>query len=473
MSKKRILTPDFCVIGGGSGGLSFAAGAKQMGASVVLVEAAKMGGDCLNTGCVPSKALLAAAKMSKVFKTAKHFGWSVESTVDFKKVYQHVQQVIKEIAPHDSVDRFEKLGVKVVLSKGRFIDKRTIETKKYLIQAKRFVLATGSHPFVPPIPGLDAIKYYTNENIFNLKELPKKLVVIGGGPIGIELAQAFSHLGSQVVVLEAMKALPKDDQSLTKLLLEELKQDGIEILERVKILEVDKKGNVHCKIKGVERKIPSTHLLVATGRRANVDHLGLDKAKIEYTDMGIKVNKQLRTSNKRVYAIGDCIGGYQFTHAANYHAGIAIRNGIFGLRASVETRAIPWVTYTSPELAQVGFLKTDLDAKNIPYRVLEMGFEELDRAVAEKNTLGRVKVLVSPKGYVLGASILGNQAGELIYPWVMAIQNNLKVSSIAGSIAAYPTMQDITKRVAGSYYKERLFSTKMRKMVRFLMWWKR
>lgn len=476
--QKQILQPDFCVIGAGSGGLSFAAGAAQMGASVVLVERSKMGGDCLNFGCVPSKALIAAAKVGHEIKESSHFGWLVDKPkVEFKKVHDYVYSVINAIAPHDSVKRFEELGVQVILEEGSFLDKRALKTKTYLIKAKRFVIATGGHPFVPPIEGLDSVTYYTNETIFDLQELPEHLVVIGGGPIGIEMAQAFNRLGSKVTVLDTSTALPKDEPEMTSKLKEILVSEGVGLNEHIKIFSVSKTDAgiqvVYKNAEEKEEKVNGSHLLVATGRRANIKSLNLEAAKINTSHRGVLVDEHLRTSNPRAYAIGDCAGGYQFTHVAGYHAGLVIKNSIFRLRSKMQTRAIPWVTYTDPELSHVGFLEAQLKEKNIKYKKLEMNFDENDRAQAESRTEGMIKVLVSPKGYVLGATILGVNAGELIYPWVIVLQNKLKISAITNSIAPYPTLTDINKRVAGSYYTDKIFSPFMKKVVKFIMRWTR
>lgn len=478
---KKILRPDFCVIGAGSGGLSFAAGAVQMGATVVLVESKKMGGDCLNSGCVPSKALIAASKIGHKILTADHFGWSVPKTrksrVDFQKVHDHVHAVIAQIAPHDSVERFEKLGVHVILEAGHFTNATTLATDRYEIQAKRFVIATGSIPFIPPIPGLKDVPFYTNETIFGLTTLPDHLVVIGGGPIGIEMAQAFRRFGSKVTVLEAFSALPKDDAEITTKLKNILMDEGVTLHEHAQISSItqNEKGvEIHYQTPDLKKRIVmASHVMVATGRRPHIQNLNLDAANIKFSPRGIEVSPQLRTSNPRVYAIGDCTGGYQFTHVAGYHAGLVIRNSIFKLGAKVETQAIPWVTYTDPELAHVGFLEAQLQDKKIPYRVLQMNFDENDRAQAEKSTAGTIKILASPKGHVLGATILGPHAGELIYPWVMAIQNKLKVSAITSSIAPYPTLTDLSKRVAGSFFTPKIFSPSMQRFVKFMMRWSR
>lgn len=446
-----------------------------MGASVILVEHRKMGGDCLNNGCVPSKALLAAAKIGHQIEESAKFGWLPnKAKVDFKKVHKHVQGVIKAIAPHDSVERFESLGVKVILEEGHFRDDKTLETTSYTIQAKRFIIATGSSPFIPPIEGLSSIAYYTNETIFDLRELPKHFVVIGGGPIGIEIAQAFHRLGSQVTVLEAFTALPKDDPEITCKLKEILIREGIELQEGIKILSLKQKKpeTIECYYSDSQNqtnRILASHVFVATGRMPNIHSLNLAVAKIKSSSKGIEVDAKLRTSNARVYAIGDCTGGYQFTHVAGYHAGIAIRNTIFKMGARIQTNAIPWVTYTDPELAHVGFTELQLQQQKIPHKVLRLSFQENDRAQTEMKTEGCIKALVSSKGNILGVTILGMNAGELIYPWVMAIQNKLKISAIANTIAPYPTLSDINKQIGGAYYKDRIFSLPMKKFVKFML----
>lgn len=471
---KDLLKPDFCVIGGGAGGLSFAAGAVQMGASVVLIESAKMGGECLHAGCVPSKALLASAKAGHHVKEAEKFGWSSgKIDLDFHKVLEHIQGVISTLEPHDSPQRFQGLGVKVILESGGFTDTETFETPSHQIKAKRFVIATGSSAAIPDIPGLLDVPYLTNETIFSINELPKHLAIIGGGAIGIEMAQAFRRFGSQVTVLEAFKILPKDDSELTDLLKTHLSNEGIQIIEGIKIDRIDNivKGVMitYVDADGKSHQIQGSHLLIAAGRKANIETLNLTNGGVNYSSKGIVVNQQLRSSNSRVYAIGDCIGSYQFTHMASYHAGLVIRNAIFKLRTKLQTHAVPWVTYTDPELSHVGYQESELRDKSIAYKVLKAEFKDNDRAQTEALGCGLIKVFASPKGYILGVSILGPNAGELIYPWVIAIQNKLKLSAITSSICPYPTLSEISKRVAGSFYTDKLFGQNMKRFVRFLM----
>lgn len=468
-----ILNPDFCFIGAGSGGLSFAAGVVQMGASVVLVERAEMGGDCLNYGCVPSKALIAAAKSYYEKERASKFGWSCTSAkIDFKKVQKHVKDTIKRIAPNDSVERFVELGVQVIKAEAKFLDPETVQAGKHKIKAKRFIISTGSSPFVPDIKGLSEVKYLTNETVFNLTTLPKELVIIGGGPIGIELAQSFSRFGSKVTVLEAFSALPKDDIEIVTKLKGIIVSEGVDLKEGVVINEIKKIGRGsenHFKHKNKKQVIKASQLLVAAGRRPNLDSLNLEAANIEYTSRGIAVDRFLKASNKRVFAIGDCIGGYQFTHVAGYHAGLVIRNSIFRFRSTIKTIQIPWVTYTDPEISHVGFTEAELKEQSIDYKSFSVDLTENDRAQAEHKTNGMIKILLSPRGSILGATIMGSGAGELILPWVLAIQNDLKISAMAALIVPYPTMSEISKRVAGEYFKDKIFSPMMQKIVRFLM----
>ncbi|MGC0372337.1 MAG: hypothetical protein DGJ47_001049 [Rickettsiaceae bacterium] len=476
---QKTLTPDFCIIGAGSGGLSFAAGAVQMGASVVLLEGRAMGGDCLNYGCVPSKSLIHAAKTAHQYQKSSQF--SKESlpkfNTNFKKVHKHIQQVIANIAPNDSVERFEKLGVQVILESGAFKDDKLVVTDNYQIKAKCFIIATGSHAFIPPIKGIDDVPYLTNETLFDLKELPKHLVIIGGGPIGIEMAQSFNRLGSKVTVLEGGIALPKDEPEFTSRLKSVLVSEGVSLQEGVQVQQLSKSTkSVEVSFLDSSKKqqvVQASHLLIATGRRPNIKNLNLKATNITFSEYGIQVNKYMQTSVSNIYAIGDCSGGYQFTHAAGYHASIAIKNSIFRLYTKIVPQAIPWVTYTDPELAHVGSLESKLIEGNIKYKSLKMDFTDNDRAQSEDRTNGMIKVLVSPSGKVLGVTILGPSAGELVYPWVMLIQNNLQIGAIANSIAPYPTLNDINKRVAGSFYTDKIFSPLMQKIVRFILKWTR
>lgn len=474
----EILTPDLCIIGAGSGGLSVAAGAAQMGADVVLIERHKMGGDCLNYGCVPSKALIAAAHKAHAQTQGADFGITpVVPQVDYRKVMQHVHEVIETIAPIDSVERFEGLGCTVIQDSATFINPKEVKAGGKTIRPRRFVIATGSGPIVPPIPGLDSVPYWTNETLFDHdnrpSELPKHLIVIGGGPIGMEMAAAHRRLGSQVTVLEGVKAMPKDDADLAAILLTQLRGEGIDIREGALVTEVEKTSNgINVKMKDGSA-VEGTHLLLAVGRRPSIEGLNLDAAGIEYDKGGIKVNAGLRTSNRKAYAIGDVavIDGKpspQFTHVAGYHAGIVVRSALFRLPAKVARNAIPWVTYTDPELAQVGMTEAEAKEKGITPKIVTWQMDENDRAQAERCTYGMVKVVCTPKGKVLGAGIVGPHAGELIAPWIMAISKGMKIGALTGPIAPYPTLAEINKRAAGSWYTPTLFSPRTHFIVKML-----
>lgn len=444
-----VIKTDICVIGAGSGGLSVAAGAAQMGASVVLLEGHKMGGDCLNYGCVPSKALLHAGR--------EKMGWAA--------AHDHVRATIATIAPHDSVERFQGLGVRVIPQYGTFLNPREVQAGPDVIRARRFVIATGSAPFVPPIKGLDQLPYETNETIFELAKKPGHLLIIGGGPIGMEMAQAHRALGCDVTVIEGMKALGKDDPECAEIVLRRLRDDGITIAENALAAEIrGTPGAVEIETKD-GRIFKGTDVLVAVGRKANTDSLGLDKAGIETTRGGIKTDAGLRTTNRRAYAIGDVAGGLQFTHVAGYHAGVIIRSMLFGLRSSAKTAHIPWVTYTAPELAQIGL--TEVEAHEIhgdAVEVIQLDFTGNDRAIATGRTNGFAKAMVV-KGRPVGVSIVGPDAGELINLWAMVLANGLKMSHVAAMVAPYPTMGEINKRIAGAYFSPRLFDKPLVKRI--------
>lgn len=467
-----ILTPDLCVIGAGSGGLSVAAAAAAFGVPVVLVEKAKMGGDCLNYGCVPSKALLAAAKRAHAAHGRTPFGVTVpRAEVDFAKVHAHVQGVIDAIAPNDSKERFTGLGVQVLSGAAAFKDAATVTVGDTTIKARRFVIATGSTPAIPPIAGLDTTPYLTNETIFGLTNCPEHLVIVGGGPIGIELAQAHRRLGAQVTVLEVAVPLANDDPECAAVVLDQVAREGVVIRAGVKVMKVAHGGGkIRVAIEGQtgDETIEGSHLLIATGRHATVEGLNLAAAGIRTEPRGIVVDKLLRTTNRRVYAIGDVVGGLQFTHVANYHAGIVIRNALFRLRAKVNDAAIPWVTFTEPELAQVGLTEQQARERHTAIRVLRWPYHENDRAQAERETHGHIKVITAKNGRILGATIVGAHAGELITTWTLAIARNLNVRALADIVVPYPTLSEIGKRAAISYFSPSLTSEKVRWVLSFL-----
>jgi len=470
-----VLHADLCIIGAGSGGLSVAAGAVQMGASVVLIEKHLMGGDCLNTGCVPSKALLAAAHAAHAQRHADPFGIANhEPAVDFAKVHQHVHGVIAAIAPHDSVERFEGLGVTVIQAPASFTGPDEVQADTHRIRARRFVVATGSSAAIPPVPGLGDISYLTNETIFGLKEKPDHLLVLGGGPIGIEMAQAFRRLGARVTLVERAAILPRDEPEAVTILRDALIREGITLHEGIEVVAVRNAGaGVELELRGNAGPVlvQGSHLLVAAGRKPNTAGLGLEAAGIEFTPRGISVDQRLRSSNRRVFAIGDVSGGPQFTHIAGYHAGIVIRNALFGMPAKVDYAALPWVTYADPELAHVGLTEAAAREAGHEVSVLLQPLAGNDRAQAERATEGLAKIILGPRGRILGATILAPRAGEMIGIWGLAIQQKMKIGAIASMIAPYPTMSEISKRAAGSFYTPSLFSARTRRLVGLLQRW--
>jgi pyruvate/2-oxoglutarate dehydrogenase complex dihydrolipoamide dehydrogenase (E3) component len=464
---------DVCVIGAGSGGLSVAAGASQLGRKTLLIERGKMGGDCLNYGCVPSKALIAAARAASAIRVAGRFGVTAgEPAVDYAAVRAHVRGVIAAIAPNDSVERFTGLGVRVIRESASFVSPVELAAGDLRIRARYFVVATGSMPAVPPIPGLDGVPYLTNETIFDLDQCPAHLIVIGAGPIGCELAQSQRRLGARVTVLEIATMMPKDDPELVDFVRRRMVADGCDILEGVKIKRVEGgPGAIVVVIEagGAERRIDGSHLLIAAGRRANVQGLGLDVAGVKHSNKGIEVDGRLRSSNRRVYAVGDVAGGYQFTHVAGHHAGIFIRHALFWLPANANASPVPWVTFTEPELANVGLTEAEARKRHgDALTILRWPFHENDRAQAERDTEGLIKVIATRKGRLLGAAIVGPNAGDLILPWVLALAKNLPLRDLAGLIAPYPTLSEVSKRVAGSYFTPKLFSPRTRSLVRLL-----
>jgi pyruvate/2-oxoglutarate dehydrogenase complex dihydrolipoamide dehydrogenase (E3) component len=464
------LTPDICVIGAGSGGLSVAAGAAQLGAEVVLIERHKMGGDCLNYGCVPSKALIAAAKRAHTMRNVATFGITpTEPQIDHRAVLGHVRRVIDAIAPNDSVERFTGLGVKVIQAQGAFRDKSTVLAGGHEIRARRFVIATGSAPAVPPIPGLDTVPFFTNETIFDAPGFLSHLIIIGGGPIGLEMAQAHRRLGSEVTVIEAAIPLARDDEEVRNVVLLRLAEEGVTLLDRARLERVDSYANgvrITFAKDGRPYSLDGSHLLLAVGRRPNIEGLNLEAAGIRFGRDGVTVNSGLKTSNRRVYAIGDVAGGPQFTHVANYHASIVVKNALFRISAKADHSTIPWVTFTDPELAHVGLTEAAARQKyGTKINVLRWPYMENDRAQAERQTEGFLKVITNRKGKILGASMVGAHAGELIQMWSLAMQKDINIKHMASFVSPYPTMAEINKRAAVLYFLPKLTSPLVKSVI--------
>lgn len=466
------LKVDLVVIGAGSGGLSVAAGAAQLGLSVVLFEKGEMGGDCLNYGCVPSKALIAAADKAHQARAAGLGIGATDPVINFAAVMAHVHQTIATIAPIDSQERFEGLGVRVVRAAARFIDDRTVAGGDVRVQARKIVIATGSRAAIPPIPGLDATPFLTNETMFDLTELPTRLIVLGGGPIGVELGQAFSRLGSEVVIIEAGDILGREDPQAAQVVLDELGADGVELRARSRAVRAEMvDGGPVLVVEGPDgvSRIKGSHLLVAVGRHPTTDGLDLDKAKIAHDAKGITTDRSLRTTNRRVYAVGDVAGRGQFTHLAGAHASLVVRRAIFAMPVNADSLAVPRVTYCDPELAAIGLSETEARRSyGDDVRVETFRFDDNDRAQAEGDVRGSGKLVTTRKGKVLGVTLVGRHAGDHIHVWALAMSSKLKLSALTGMIAPYPTRGEIGKRLAGMWYTPALFSDRTRRLVSVL-----
>ncbi|MDP3491409.1 MAG: FAD-dependent oxidoreductase, partial [Phenylobacterium sp.] len=433
MSAKTIKA-DLAVIGAGSGGLSVAAGAAQLGLKVVLFEKGEMGGDCLNYGCVPSKALIAAAAAAHEARHAARLGVHTSGvSVDFSQVMAHVRAAIATIAPHDSQERFEGLGVTVVREPARFLDARTVGSASLSVRARKIIIATGSSAAVPPIPGLDSVPFLTNETVFELTEAPSRLIVLGGGPIGVELGQAFRRLGSEVVIVEADQILGREDPAAAAIVVEQLRADGVELMAGRKAVRVEAGPTLIVEDETGETRISGSHLLVAVGRKPALDALNLAAAGIERDRNGVVTDRSLRSSNRRVYAVGDAAGRGQFTHLAGAHAGLVVRRAIFGLPVNADSLANPRVTYADPELAAVGL--SEAEARKIhgqDTRVETFDFAGNDRAIAEGDTRGMGKLVTTAKGKVLGVTLVGRHAGDHIALWALVLSASLKLSQVTG-----------------------------------------
>ncbi len=455
---------DLCIIGGGAAGLVAAAGGATLGAKVVLVEKHKMGGDCLHYGCIPSKSLLHAAKTAHTLRTAGNVGLTSHTPeIDLAKVMERIAAVIKTIEPHDSPERFRSLGVEVISGSGAFTTPESFVVHGKRIRARHFVIATGSRPAIPAILGIENVPYLTNEQIFNLREPVPSLTIIGGGPIGLEMGQAFVRLGSKVTVVQrGDQLLPREDADLAAIIAKRLADEGVELLTGHTPVGVDgQAGDIRLTVRnhqGIERTIQSTHLLLAAGRNANIENLGLESAGVTVEKGRILLDQRLRTSNRRIFAAGDVAGG-QFTHMAEHHAGVVLRNTLFRLPAKIEQRVIPWATFTDPELARVGLSETEAKTANIDHRVYTFPLAEIDRARTDDIHEGMAKIITTPKGKLLGAAIAGANAGELIHEYVLAIAKGMKTADLSGVIHIYPSLAQINRRVADARLKEGLTPT--------------
>lgn len=471
------LNVDLCVIGAGSAGLSLAYGAAHLDRSVVLFEAAEMGGDCLNHGCVPSKAILKAGKVAQAYRIGEKFGIKpIEPEVDWDAVKAHIKGVIETIAPVDSVERYEGFGTTVVKERAHFVSKDTVESDTHRVTAKRFVIATGSRAAAPPIPGLDTVDYATNENIFSLETFPKHLLIIGAGPIGLEMGQTFRRLGAEVTIVDLFAPLGRNEPDHAQGLVQALEAEGIEFHAPAKTKHIRKSGESILIELDDGTELKGSHLLVAAGRKPVVDDLGLDVAGVSFDGRGIETDDNLRTSNPKIYAAGDVVknmGG--LTHAAGFHAGQLVKNFYFmppmigRAFSKATTDRMPAAIYTQPELANIGLTEAAAREKHGEgVRVVHFEFAENDRAIAERSTLGGVKIVATKKGQILGGSILGEGAGEMIHMLSMAMTNGTKISGVAQIISPYPTRSEAVKRAASSWYTDTIFSSKTKALSAFL-----
>ncbi len=469
---------DLGIIGGGAAGLTAAAGGAQFGAKTILIEKSpRLGGDCLHYGCVPSKTLIRTAGVYSLIKRSKEFGLPEFQIppVDLGAVMDRVKNVIEKIQQHDSEERFCGLGARVLSGNPVFADDHKVNVGGQNISAKSWIIATGSSPSLPAVQGLADIPYWTNETVFSQRKLPSRLIVLGGGPIGLELAQAFARLGSKVTIIEFMEQiLGPEDIDIADIVRQRLEEEGCTILIGTKAMNVEYVNSfirLTCAsvMEGKQTvMIEADALLVAAGRKPNIDGLGLDAAGVIYTPRGIPSDLRMRTNIHHIYACGDVNGQLPFTHVAGYEAGIALTNAILHLPRSAAYDKIGWCTYTDPEVASIGLNEKRAKKEGVQYRIMKEQFAENDRALAEGEKKGEIKLLVSPSGKFLGCQIIGARAGELIHEWIIAINGNVKLSTIAGAVHVYPTLSEISKRVAGRLFSEKLFSDGTRNVLKFL-----
>jgi len=469
---------DLGILGGGAAGLSAAAGAAQFGAKTILVEKAKkLGGDCLHFGCVPSKTLIRTAGVWSLARRAKEFGLPELELppVRLAAVMDRVRSVIDKIQEHDSPERFCKLGAEVRFGDPRFVDDHTVIVDGDRLTARAWVIATGSSPSLPPVEGLAEVPYWTNETVFSQTQLPDHLLVLGGGPIGVEMSQAFRRLGSRVTVIEfADQLLGPEDPDIAAILRGRLEAEGVTVLTGTKALKAaSMNSSVQLRVgpakgEGDPWTIEGDALLVAAGRKPNVEGLELRAAGVEFSPRGVPADRRMRTNVPHIYSCGDVNGVFPFTHVAGYEAGIALSNAVLRFPRKADYTKVPWCTYTDPEVASIGLNEKRANSAGVEYRVLTSHFREVDRALAEGEAEGKIKVLISSSGALLGCQIAGHHAGELIHEWVAAINGNVKLSALAGAIHAYPTLAEISKKAAGSFYSEKLFGDRTKTILRFL-----
>jgi pyruvate/2-oxoglutarate dehydrogenase complex dihydrolipoamide dehydrogenase (E3) component len=471
---------DIGIIGGGAAGLTVAAGASQLGAKTLLVEKEKqLGGDCLHFGCVPSKTLIKSAKVYHLMKHGERYGLPRMEVppVDFRMVRERIRSVIEVIQKHDSEERFCGLGAKVQFGEAEFSDEHTIRLNGQSVSAKKWVVATGSSAAIPPIKGLDHTPFITNRDIFYLDRLPASMIILGAGPIGTEMSQAFARLGTLVTVVDmGHQILPKEDRDLADALKKNLEDEGVRFHLNASIEAVADLGHARevCirTAERVELRLTAETLLVALGRKANVEGLGLDRIGVEFHRRGVKVDARQRTGRQHIFAAGDVTGGFQFTHAAGYQGGIVVSNAVFHLPRKASYTWLPWCTYTDPPLASIGMNEKAAKAAGIDYEVWTEEFHNNDRSLAEGEDIGKIKMLLDKKENPIGVQILGPQAGDLLAEWVAVLNGKVKLATLAAAIHPYPTLGEINKRVAGNFFSGKIFSDRVRKGLKLIFQFK-
>jgi pyruvate/2-oxoglutarate dehydrogenase complex dihydrolipoamide dehydrogenase (E3) component len=469
---------DLGIIGGGAAGLTAAAGGAQFGAKTILIEkSGRLGGDCLHYGCVPSKTLIRTAGIWALAKRSAEFGLPalLLPPVNLRAVMNRVKEVIDRIQQQDSVERFCGLGAEVRFGAPVFTDDHVVTLEGKRISANNWIIATGSGPVVPPVEGLADVPFWTNETVFSQETLPSRLIILGGGPIGLEIAQAFARLGSRVIIIEFMEQiLGPEDADMAEILKTRLETEGIEIHTKTKAVRAESRGsNIMLTVApagggGEETIIEGDAIFVATGRAPNIKGLGLEAAGVISTAKGIPTDARMRTNVPHIYACGDVNGQLLFTHVAGYEAGLALTNAVLHLPRKADYSRIGWCTYTDPEVASIGLNEKRAQKEGIDYQIIEELFVDNDRALAEGETLGKIKILLSPHGKILGCQIIGAHAGDLIHEWIIAMNGGVKLSAMAGAVHIYPTMSEISKRAAGKYFSGKIFSDTTKNILRLL-----
>lgn len=467
---------DLIVIGGGAAGLVAATAAASVGAKTCLIEKNKLGGDCTWYGCIPSKALLKSAQVFSLVKRLREFGIAASSGIDFdvSRVMPHVRDIVRKVSQNHPPELFEERGIKVFFGAPNFLDNRTIRLDGRKITSKRFIICTGSHPLVPPIDGLKAVGYLTNEDVFDLEVLPKSLAVLGAGPIGVEISQAFARLGVEVFLVEALeRILIREDEEAVNILFQMLKKDGIKIYTGKKAVNFSQQGGLIAVTIEDNNKnqeiIKAEKVLVAIGRAPNVEGLELENAGVKYSKKGIEVNRFLSTTVKNIYAAGDVAGPYQFSHTAEYQAIIAVGNALFPFKRKVNYSVIPWCIFTEPELAHLGLSEEEARLKYKSIKVYRSDYKNNDRAVTDLEETGLSKVITDKKGYILGAHIVGANAGEIMHDYVLAKSAKMKIVSLSKAVHIYPTLAQVVKRSADRYYIDILNAPIIKKFFKIML----